>query len=90
MSNTYKHKGAGKFKNTDTPINKIHKSTLLMWDRHNSDFGEDKERQLQIKDKILDKEMKEEIRVIEMNEHIDFDIIEQEEIINKFNTQCFK
>lgn len=83
MSNTYKHKGAGKFKNTDTPINKIHKSTLLMWDRHNSDFGEDKERQLQIKDKILDKEMKEEIRVIEMNEHIDFDIIEQEEILKQ-------
>ena len=27
-------------------------------------------------EKILDKEMKEEIRVIEMNEHIDFDIIE--------------
>ena len=54
-----------------------------MWDRHNSDFGEDKERQLQIKDKILDKEMKEEIRVIEMNEHIDFDIIEQEEILKQ-------
>ena len=83
MSNTYKHKGAGKFKNTDTPINKIHKSTLLMWDRHNSDFGEDKERQLQIKDKILDKEMKEEIRVIEMNEHKDLDIIEQEEILKQ-------
>ena len=36
------------------------------------------------------KEMEEEIRVIEMNEHLDFDIHEQEEIINKFNTQCFK
>ena len=41
-------------------------------------------------EKIAEKEMKEEIRVIEMNEHIDFDIPEQEEIINKFNTQCFK
>ena len=34
--------------------------------------------------------MKEEIRVIEMNEHIDFDIPEQEEIINKYNTQWKK
>ena len=41
-------------------------------------------------EKIAEKEMKEEIRVIEMNEHLDFDIPEQEEIINKFNTQCFK
>ena len=41
-------------------------------------------------EKILDKEMKEEIRVIEMNEHLDFDIPGQEEIINKYNTQWKK
>ena len=34
--------------------------------------------------------MTEEIRVVETGENIDFDIPEQEEIINKFNTQCFK
>jgi len=67
MGKTYKHKGEGKFKNTDTPIDKIHKSTVLMWDRHNSDFGEDKERQLQIKEKIAEKEMKEQLNIDEYN-----------------------
>lgn len=83
MSNTFKHKGQGKFKNTDTPLNKIDKSTLLMWDRHNSDYGEDKERQLYIKEKIAEKEMKEEIRVIETAENIDFDIPIQDEILEQ-------
>ena len=41
-------------------------------------------------EKIAEKEMKEEIRVIEMNEHLDFDIPGQEEIINKYNTQWKK
>jgi len=62
MSDTFKHKGQGKFKNTDTPLNKIDKSTQLMWDRHNSDYGEDKERQNYIKEKIAEKEMKQEIK----------------------------
>ena len=61
MSNTFKHKGKGIFKNTDTPIDEIHKSTLLMFERHNSEYGEDKERQLQIKEKIAKKELKKEI-----------------------------
>ena len=59
MSDTYKHKGKGKFKNTNVPLNKKEKSIFLMWDRYNSDYGEDKERQNYIKDKIADKEMKE-------------------------------
>lgn len=46
MSNTYKHKGAGKYKNTSTYISNTHKLTILMWNRHNSDFGEYKERDL--------------------------------------------
>lgn len=75
MSNTHKHKGVRKYKNTDTPLSKIHKSTTLMWERHNSDFGEDKERQLEIKDKIAEKEMKEEVRVIQIGEYLDFDIL---------------
>ena len=59
MSRTFKHKGQGKYKNTDTPIDKIHKSTLLMWDRHNSDYPENKQRQLEIEEKIAEKELKE-------------------------------
>jgi hypothetical protein len=78
MSNTYKHKGQGLFKNTDTSLEKIHKSTQRMWDRHNSDFGEDKERQLQIKERIAEKELKQQIKTDEYNfkpngEHIEDD-----------------
>lgn len=83
MSNTFKHKGQGKFKNTDTPLNKIDKSTQLMWDRHNSDYGEDKERQLYIKEKIAEKEMKEEIRTVISGENIDFTIEKQDEILEQ-------
>lgn len=83
MSNTYKHKGVGKYKNTDTHISKIHKSTTSMWDRHNSDFGEDKERQLEIKERIAEKEMKDEIRIVEKGEHLDFDIPKQDEILQQ-------
>lgn len=67
MGKTYKHKGQGKFKNTDTPLDKIDKSTQLMWERHNSDYGEDKERQLQIKEKIAEKELEEELKQISYN-----------------------
>ena len=67
MSNTFKHKGQGKFKNTDTPLNKINKSTQLMFDRHCSDYGEDKERQLYIKEKIAEKELKQQIKTDEYN-----------------------
>lgn len=67
MGKTYKHKGQGKFKNTDTPLDKIDKSTQLMWERHNSDYGEDKERQLQIKEKIAEKELEEELKQLSYN-----------------------
>jgi len=80
MSRTHKHKGQGKYKNTDTTIDKIHKSTLLMWDRHNSDFGEDKERQLYIKEKIAEKELKKELKEL-IEEGIDSDNPIQEEIL---------
>ena len=82
MSNTYKHKGQGKFKNTDIPLNKINKSTQLMWERHNSDYGEDKERQLYIKEKIAEKELKTEIKEI-LEEGIDCDNPIQDEILEQ-------
>lgn len=41
----------------------------------------------ELAEKIVEKEMKEEIRVIETGENIDFDISKQEEIINRYNTQ---
>jgi hypothetical protein len=86
MSNTYKHKGAGKYKNTDIHISRIHKSTTLMWDRHNSDFGEDKERQLDIKEKIAEKEMKEEVRTVETSENIDFRTNNGKIVMEKYKT----
>ena len=82
MSNTFKHKGQGKFKNTDTPLNKINKSTQLMWDRHNSDYGEDKERQLYIREKIAEKELKTEIKEI-LEEGTDCDNPIQDEILGQ-------
>ena len=83
MSNTRKHKDQGKFHNKILKADEVCESTKQMWDRHNSDFGEYKERQLQIKDKIAEKELKEEIRVILKGENIDFDIPEQEEILRQ-------
>ena len=41
-------------------------------------------------DKIAEKEMQEEVIIIEKGEDIDFEIPEQEEIINKYNTQWYK
>ena len=88
MSNTNLHKDKGKFNNG--LLEQIPRNLQNHFDRHNNELGEFSAIKKSKTEKILDKEMKEEIRVIEMNEHLDFDIPEQEEIINKFNTQCFK
>ena len=88
MSNTNLHKDKGKFNNgllEQIPIN-----LQNHFDRHNNELGEFSAIKKSKTEKILDKEMKEEIRVVLKGENIDFDIPEQEEIINKFNTQCFK
>ena len=88
MSNTNLHKDKGKFNNG--LLEEIPRNLQNYFDRSNWDIDEFRALKKNKTEKILDKEMKEEIRVIEMNEHLDFDIPEQEEIINKFNTQCFK
>jgi hypothetical protein len=61
MSNTFKHKDKGKFKNRVIKYSEVCESTKMMFDRHNSEYPEDKQRQLGIKEKIAEKELKAEI-----------------------------
>lgn len=82
MSNTYRHKDKGKFHNKALKYDEVCESTKNMWDRHNSEYGEDKERQLQIKEKIAEKELKTEIKEI-IEQGADFDISEQDKIIEQ-------
>ena len=88
MSNTNLHKDKGKFNNG--LLEEIPRNLQNHFDRHNNELGEFSALRKSKTEKILDKEMKEEIRIVLKGENIDFDIPEQEEIINKFNTQCFK
>ena len=88
MSNTNLHKNKGKFNNG--LLEEVPRNLQNHFDRSNWDIDEFRALKKNKTEKILDKEMKEEIRVIEMNEHLDFDIPEQEEIINKYNTQWKK
>ena len=88
MSNTNLHKDKGKFNNG--LLEEIPRNLQNYFDRSNWDIDEFRALKKNKTEKILDKEMKEEIRIVLKGENIDFDIPEQEEIINKFNTQCFK
>ena len=81
MSNTNLHKDKGKFNNG--LLEEIPRNLQNHFDRSNWDIDEFRALKKNKTEKILDKEMKEEIRVIEMNEHLDFDISEQEEILNQ-------
>ena len=81
MSDTNLHKDKGKFNNG--LLEEIPRNLQNHFDRSNWDIDEFRTLKKSKTEKILDKEMKEEIRVIEMNEHIDFDIIEQEEILKQ-------
>jgi hypothetical protein len=53
------------------------------FDRRNRDSGEFRLAKKELQDKIAEKEMKEEVRVIKTGENIDFDIPEQEQIFEK-------
>jgi len=81
MSNSRKHKAKGKFNNG--LLEESDETYERMSERHNKDIGEFRARKKNKTEKILDKEMKEEIRVIETGENIDFDIPEQEEIMGR-------
>lgn len=85
MSDTNLHKYKGKFNNGI--LEEIPRNLQNYFDRSNWDIDEFRALKKKRKEKILDKEMKEEIRIVLKGENIDFDIPEQEEIINKYNTQ---
>lgn len=78
MSNSKKHKEKGKFNNKILTAEEVCDSTRAMWDRHNFDFGEHRKAKKDLEDRIAEKGLKEEIRIIETGENIDFDIPEQE------------
>jgi len=85
MSNTYKHKNLAKY--TKDLLEKIPQELQNYFDRSNNDLGELRKAKKELKDKIAKKEIIEEIRILETGEHLDFDIPEQEEILNRYNTQ---
>jgi hypothetical protein len=53
------------------------------FDRRNRDSGEFRLAKKELQDKIAEKETKEQIKVIEQGEHLDFDIPEQDKIIEQ-------
>jgi len=53
------------------------------FDRHNYDRGEFRKAKKDLEDRIAEKELREEIRIVESGENIDFDIPEQDEIIGQ-------
>jgi len=81
MSNTHLHKHKGKFNNGFQ--DKVPQNLQNMWDRHNNELGEFKDLKNRLIDKIAEKELKEEVRVIEKGENLDFDIPKQDEIIEQ-------
>lgn len=81
MSNTKKHKDQGKFHNKILKASEVCQSTKKMWDRHNGDLGEYRKTKKLLKNKILERDMKQEIDIISKKENIDFDIPEQDTIL---------
>ena len=81
MSNTHKHKNKGKFNNGI--LDEIPQDLESYFDRSNNDWGEFRKAKKDLEDKIAEKEMKEEIKTVETGENIDFDIPEQDEILNQ-------
>lgn len=81
MSNSRKHKAKGKFNNG--LLDKVPRDLENMFDRSNWDVGEFRARKKNKTEKILVKEMTEEIRIVETGENIDYDIPEQEKILEQ-------
>ncbi len=81
MGKTRKHKDKVKFRKD--LLEKIPEYLRKTWYRHNWDIGEFRKAKKDLEDKIAEKELKEEVRVIDTGENIDFDIPEQDEIINQ-------
>lgn len=83
MGKNFKHVDKGKYRNKVLKYDDVCDSTKNMFERHNSDISEDKQELFRIKNKIAEKELKEEIRIIETFENIDFDILEQDRILEQ-------
>jgi hypothetical protein len=81
MSNTRKHKDKGKWNNG--LLEEVPDNLQNMWNRHNNDWAEFRAKKKEIEEKIAEKEMKQEIKTVETGENIDFDIPEQDEILNQ-------
>lgn len=85
MSDTYLHKDKGKFNNG--LLEEIPRNLQNHFDRSNWDIDEFRALKKNKTEKILEKEMKEEIREVVTGENLDYDIPEQEAIINQYCTQ---
>ena len=81
MSNTNKHKAKGKF--NSGLLDEPNETYERMAERHNKETGKFRARKKNKTEKILEKELKEEIRIIETAENIDFDIPEQDKILEQ-------
>ena len=60
MSNTKKHKDRGKFNNG--LLEELPRDLENMFDRHNNDWGEFRKAKKDLKEKIADKELKNQIK----------------------------
>lgn len=60
MSNTKKHKDKGKFNNG--LLEELPRDLENMFDRHNNDWGEFRKAKKDLKEKIADKELKNQIK----------------------------
>jgi hypothetical protein len=81
MGKTRKHIDKGKFHNG--LLYKIPEYLRKTWHRHNWDIGELRKAKKDLEDKIAEKELKTEVRIIEAGENIDYDIPEQDEILEQ-------
>lgn len=60
MSNTFRHKNKGKFNNG--LLEELPRDLENMFDRHNNDWGEFRKAKKDLKEKIADKELKNQIK----------------------------
>ena len=67
MSDTKKHKDQGKFHSGVLKADEVCESTKQMWNRHNGDRGEYRKAKLNLEDKIAEKELKTEIKQLNIS-----------------------
>ena len=67
MSDTKKHKDQWKFHSGVLDSTEVCESTKQMWNRHNGDRGEYRKAKLDLEDKISKKELKTEIKQLNIS-----------------------